>query len=104
MAQKAQERRQDRLRQLHDDLLATMLRFQQDLPRDTQGITEEVERHARVISLMIRTMNMICEREESFKTATNEVRSREDIVKEIEHIFNSILAENETAELPKPTQ
>lgn len=103
MAQNAQEQRQGRLYQLHDDLLATMLRFQKALPRDTQGITEEVERHARVISLMIRTMNVICEREESFKTATNEVRSREDIIKEIEYIFNSILTENETTELSEPT-
>lgn len=92
------------LSQLHDALLEMLLRFEQNLPRDSEDITEDVERHVRVIALMIKTMNMMSEREENFKNNTAEAKPREDIIKELEHIFTSILAEDKTDKLPKPTK
>lgn len=96
-------KRRDQLRQLHNDLFATLVRFQQNLPSEAEDITEGVERHARVIALMIKTMNTILEREENFQAEATEAKSREDIIKELEHIFSSILAENETPKISEPT-
>ena len=87
------------LRHLHQSLSKDLLSFEQRLPNDAEELTEAFERYARVIMLLIRSMDLLMTREDSLLTDINsEAKTKEDTISELERIFDRINAEKEASE------
>lgn len=81
------------LRFLHRALCLDLVRFQKNLPADTEALTEDFERYARVIMLLIRAMDMLIQREQSLlDDLPGDQKSKEDIIAELERAFDRINA------------
>lgn len=67
------------------------------MPSDAEALTEAFERYARVIMLLVKSMDMLTQRENKLlANATSNQKPKEDIIEELERAFNRILAEKET--------
>lgn len=85
------------LKELHNALINDLVRFEAHLPSDAEALTEAFERYARVIMLLVRSMDMLTQRENKLlANATSNQKPKEDIIEELERAFNRILAEKET--------
>jgi len=83
------------LQNLSNALAADLVRFEKNLPKDAENLTEDFERYARVISLLICSMNLLVQREEKLRSKGSKItKPRQDILAELEHTFNRILAES----------
>ena len=85
------------LKELHNALINDLVRFEAHLPSDAEALTEAFERYARVIMLLVRSRDMLTQRESKlFANASSNQKPKEDIIEELERAFNRIIAEKET--------
>ena len=51
------------MKELNNALINDLVRFEAHLPSDAEALTEAFERYARVIMLLVRSMDMLTQRE-----------------------------------------
>ncbi len=87
---------------LHQSLTKDLLKFEKQLPNDAEDLTEAFERYAKVIMLLIRSMDLLMLREENLLTdITSDQKPKEDVIEELERVFDRINAENTETKISK---
>lgn len=101
----------DALQDLRMNLRAELAQFEANLPAEIQDISEEHERYARVVMLMLRSLDMLIKSEHVNKKTndtnidkTEEVRATRDIVVEIERRLDRIASTRQANDISEDTQ
>ncbi|MBE8191073.1 MAG: hypothetical protein HAW65_05310 [Alphaproteobacteria bacterium] len=98
---------QEKLQAVHDALLEEMETIQKNLPADVEDISEAFERYARVVALLVRSLEALLRLNKQQQTEQDKSGGKhaaQDLLTDIEHRLAQI-AENENAtevsEIPK---
>ncbi len=83
-----------KLQQLHEALAEDLIQLEASLPQNAEDMSEALERYVRVINILIRSMNILGAREDSLAAKTdNDKKSKKEIIKELEHSLDRLIAE-----------
>ncbi|MGC6471944.1 MAG: hypothetical protein ACON4W_03595 [Parvibaculales bacterium] len=83
----------EKLYKLQGSLTDDLVKLEASLPDDADDMTEAVERYSKVLSVLIRSMNLLIQREETLKTKSGQKKkTKKEIIIELDAALDRLLA------------
>lgn len=83
----------EKLYKLHNSLTDDLVKLEASLPEDADMMSEALERYSKVLSFLIRSMNLLIQREENLKSKSGkQKKTKKEIIVELDAALDRLLA------------
>ncbi len=94
-----------KLNQLQTSLTDDLIKLEASLPDNAENMSEALERYTKVLNVLIRSMNLLFQREENLKSKIGpNKQSKKEIIAELDTALDRLLAENDKTSVPRKSE